>query len=205
MSRKLLTSALVCLAAIGCRQDMHDQRKLEPLEESKFWSDGRASRDPVPGSIARGKLKADRHLFFGREELAEARSGPDDGSEGALVDTFPFPVDKHVLERGRERFDVFCAPCHARTGDGDGMIVRRGFRRPPSLHDDKIRDARVGHLYDVIRRGFGVMPAYETQIPVRDRWAIVAYLRALQLHRRAALGDVPEAEKKRLAGEGEGR
>jgi mono/diheme cytochrome c family protein len=198
MSRKWLTSAAAAIALFGCRQDMHDQRKVEPLEESKFFGDGRGSRDPVPNTIARGRLKTDRHLFYGREEVDPPLDGPDDGTAGELVDTFPFPVTKDVLLRGRERFDVFCSPCHARTGNGDGMIVRRGFLRPPSLHDAKVREARVGHLYDVIRRGLGVMPGYERQIPVNDRWAIVAYLRALQLHKNATVDDVPAADRAKL-------
>jgi mono/diheme cytochrome c family protein len=173
---------------------MHDQPKIEPLEASPFFTDGRGSRSPVEGTVARGHLNADRALHEGRAPGA----GPGAAGAGELVDTLPFPATIEVLARGRERYDIFCAPCHAKTGDGDGMIVRRGFRSPPSLHSDRVRAARLGHLYDVITRGLGAMPAYAAQIPVRDRWAIVAYVRALQLSQRAALADVPDDERARL-------
>jgi cbb3-type cytochrome c oxidase subunit III len=172
-----LALVLACLGLGGCRQDMHDQLKLEPLERSTFFADGRGSRSPVEGTIARGQLMLDRHLYEGRRP-AEGDETEDD--EGIVVEEFPFEVGREVLLRGRERFDIYCSPCHARTGNGDGMVVRRGFRKPPSLHEERLRKAKVGHLYDVIRRGIGAMPAYASQIHVRDRWAIVAYVRALQ-------------------------
>jgi hypothetical protein len=174
---------------------MHDQLKLEPLELSPFYPDGRASRHPVDGTVARGQLRADLHLEEGRRP---APSSPEGATEGELVDTFPFEVTQRHLLRGRQRYDIYCAPCHSKTGDGDGMVVRRGYRKPPSLHDQRLRDARVGHLYDVIRRGFGVMPAYAAVIDVEDRWAVVAYLRALQLSRNARIEDVPAAERQKL-------
>lgn len=193
-----LRVVLAVAALGGCRQDMHDQLKYEPLEKSEMFEDGLASRHPVKGTIARGQLKADRSYYFGREPLTEPLEGPDDGSVGELVASFPHPVDQKMMRRGRQRFDIFCSPCHGQTGNGDGMIVRRGYRQPPSLHSDKVKNAKVGHLYDVIRRGFGVMPAYATMVPVEDRWAIVAYIRALQLSKSATLDDVPPAERAKL-------
>ena len=117
---------------------------------------------------------------------------------GEPCDTFPMPVTREVLLRGQERFDIYCSPCHSRTGDGDGMIVRRGFQRPPTFHRDELRQAKVGYLFEVVTKGLGVMPAHATQIPVEDRWAIVAYLRALQLSRAAPIDDVPEPHRSEL-------
>lgn len=179
-------ASLLLLVVLGCRQDMHDQLKLEPLEGSKFFADGKGSRHPVDGTVARGQLKGDRHLHLGRHASSA------ENAEGDLVDTFPMEVTQALLLRGQERYDIYCSPCHSKTGDGDGMIVRRGFRKPPSLHDDKNRALKVGHIYDVIYRGLGAMPAYRTQIDVEDRWAIVAYVRALQRSQNARIEDVPE-------------
>ncbi len=191
--------------AVGCRQDMHDQPKIEPLEESTLFADGRGARDPVDGTVARGHLDDDRLLYEGRRAApnAEGQASPPSpgtaegrgGGADDLTDVFPYPVTRAMLERGHERFDIFCAPCHSRTGAGDGMIVRRGFRRPPALWDVKLRNAAVGHLFDVVTRGLGSMPAYARQIPVRDRWAILAYVRALQLAHYAELDALPEAER----------
>ncbi len=190
---------LLAVLTVSCRQDMHDQLKVEPLEESDLYEDGRSSRHPVKGTVARGKLKADRHLHFGRGPITEPlKDGIDDGSSGELVDTFPYPVDEAMMKRGQQRYDIFCSPCHSKTGDGNGMVVQRGYRQPPTLHSDKLREASTGHIYDVIRRGLGVMPAYATMIPTEDRWAIVAYVRALQLSQHAELSDVPKDEAARL-------
>jgi mono/diheme cytochrome c family protein len=205
MWRKCLTDARgVALAAVvlgapaaaGCRQDMHDQPKLKPLRASTFFADGRGSRYPVEGTVARGQLKADRVLEEGRAPREPAPAGEaadkgDKGGEEEFVDYLPFPATAEVLARGRERFDIFCSPCHARTGEGDGMIVRRGYRTPPSLHSERVRTAKLGHLYDVITRGLGAMPSCAPQIRPRDRWAIVAYVRALELSQWAPLADVP--------------
>lgn len=120
---------------------------------------------------------------------------------GAVVDEFPFPVTRQILQRGRERFNIYCEPCHGMTGDGDGMIVQRGFRRPPSLHSDHLRAAPAGYVFDVISNGFGVMYSYGYRIVPRDRWAIVSYIRALQLSRQASINDVPAAERKKLQGD----
>jgi len=190
--------AIAMTSVVSCRQDMHDQLKMEPLEETTLFEDHRSSRHPVEGTIPRGHLKADRHLHYGREALVDPPDGPDDGTAGELVNALPYPVTRTLLERGQERYNIFCAPCHSQTGNGDGMIVRRGFNQPPSLHDDKIKTAKLGHLYDVIRRGIGSMPAYATQIPVDDRWSIVAYVRALQLSRSAKIEDVPAADRAKL-------
>jgi len=187
---------------------MHDQNKVEPLERSTFFADERGSREPVDGTVARGQLNSDLHLHEGRRiiekgtaeegeaEEGEAEDSPETKSE--QVDVFPYEVTASMLERGQQRYDIFCTPCHARTGNGDGMTVRRGFPRPPSLHDDRLRQAKVGHLYDVVRRGVGTMPGYAAQIGVDDRWAVVAYMRALQLTRSATIDDVPPIERRRL-------
>lgn len=180
----------ICLFALlllaGCRQDMHDQPKYKPLKSSPFFDDGRASRPLVPDTVARGHLDDDDALHTGK-------SGAD------FVATFPLPITREVLDRGQERYDIYCSPCHDRLGNGEGMIVRRGYRRPPSLHIDRLRATAPGYVFDVISRGFGAMPDYTSQIPVTDRWAIVAYIRALQLSQHAALSDVPPAERATLA------
>jgi mono/diheme cytochrome c family protein len=176
----VVASALLALA--GCRQDMHDQPRYEPLGESTFFADGRSSRAPVDGTVPRGQLRNDPHLYTGKVN-------------GANATVFPFPVDERVMARGRERYDIYCSPCHARTGRGDGMVVQRGYREPPTLHSDRLRSEPPGHFFDVITNGFGAMPDYAAQIRPEDRWAIVAYIRALQLSGRAALADVPPAQR----------
>ncbi len=172
---------VVCLggALAGCRQDMHDQPRYRPLSASNFFADGRASRPLVAGTVPRGQLRADTLLYTGRVN-----------GEDATV--FPFPVTADVMARGRERFDIFCSPCHGRTGRGDGMVVRRGFRPPPTFHSDRLRAVAIGHFFDVMTNGFGAMPSYASQVPARDRWAIAAYVRALQLSEHATLADVPD-------------
>jgi mono/diheme cytochrome c family protein len=161
---------------------MHDQPKYVPLRESTFFADGLSARQPVAGTVARGQLREDALLHTGKVDNADAT-------------VFPFAVDEKVMARGRERYDIFCSPCHARTGDGDGMVVQRGYRPPPTLHSDRLRDAPPGHFFDVITNGFGAMPDYAAQIRAEDRWAIVAYIRALQLSGRAALADVPPSQR----------
>ncbi len=175
--------------AAACQQEMADQPRHKPLARSEFFGDERSARPLVPGTVARGRLDADEPFFSGK-------------SGGVLVEVFPFPVTREVLERGQDRYTIFCAPCHDRVGNGQGMVVQRGFRPPPSFHSDRLRVAPVGHFYDVITSGFGAMPAYAAQVPPRDRWAIVAYIRALQLSQNAALADVPPAERHRLPPEG---
>jgi mono/diheme cytochrome c family protein len=174
----ILAFAALVVAASACRQDMHDQPKYIPLRQSAFFGDERSARPLVPGTVARGQLHEDTLLYSGKVNGADAT-------------VFPFPIDAPVMARGRERFDIYCSPCHGRTGQGDGMIVRRGFRRPPTFHQDRLRNAPVGQIFDVITNGFGAMPDYATQVPPADRWAIVAYLRALQLSEHATLAEVP--------------
>lgn len=169
----------------GCRQDMHDQARYEPLEKSDFFEDGRASRPLVPGTVARGQLRTDTHMSAGKVD-------------GQLVETLPFPVTRALLERGQERYNIYCTPCHDRLGSGQGMIVRRGLRHPPSLHIDRLREAPLGHFFDVMSNGFGAMADYAAQIPPQDRWAIAAYIRALQLSQHATLADVPADMQARL-------
>lgn len=164
--------ALVLLTLTGCREDMQDQPRLKPLRQSDFYSDGRSSRAPVAGTVARGEARTDSYFYTGY-------AGKDPG------DYLPFPATKEVLERGHQRFDIFCAPCHSRLGDGNGMVVQRGYRRPPSYHIERLRSAPLGHFYDVMTNGFGAMPDYAAQIPPADRWAIAAYIRALQLSQHA--------------------
>jgi mono/diheme cytochrome c family protein len=171
-----------CLAAglltAGCRQDMHDQPKFKPYAKSEFFADRRSARPLVDGTIARGHLRDDAVLYTGK-------------ADGQPVAAFPFAVTAEVMARGQERFDIFCSPCHGRTGAGDGMIVRRGYRKPPTFHQDRLRQAAPGYTFDVITSGFGAMPDYAQQIPVRDRWAIAAYVKALQRSQHAAADRLP--------------
>jgi mono/diheme cytochrome c family protein len=186
---KARTTAVVVivLLTVACRQDMHDQPTLSALEATPFFEDRSASRLPVEGTVARGELREDELLYTGMM-----------GDEPAAV--FPFPVDDAVMARGQEMFNAFCSHCHGQTGAGDGMVVQRGFTRPPDLADVRLREAPVGHIFTVITNGFGAMPDHAAQIRVRDRWAITAYVRALQLARAATLDDVPPAERSKLEG-----
>jgi hypothetical protein len=182
----LLVAVSAALAAGGCRQDMHNQPKYKPLAESGFYGDHRSARPIVDGTVARGDLEGDDALFTGKVN-------------GQDVTEFPFPVTDGLMARGRERYDIFCSPCHDRTGRGNGMVVKRGYRQPPSFHIDRLRQAPVGHFFDVMTIGFGAMPDYRVQIPARDRWAIVAYIRALQASQHSTLDAVPPAEREKLA------
>ena len=176
---KTSTLILACVLALSACTDMKDQPRYEPLEASTFFADGRAARPLVEGTVARGHLKADDHLYRG---LA---------ADGTFATEFPFPVTAQVLARGRERFDIFCSPCHGQTGYGDGMIVQRGYKQPPSFHTDRARGLQAGYVFDVISNGFGVMASYAAQVKTEDRWAIVAYLRALQWSQNAPVDAVP--------------
>ena len=183
---KLLgAAALLMLSAAACRQDMHDQPKYIPLRESSFFNDARSARPFVQGTVARGELHDDALLYTGKVDGADAT-------------VFPFAVDDKVMARGQERFNIYCSPCHGRTGLGDGMVVRRGYRRPPSYLDQRLIDAPVGHFFDVITSGFGAMPDYAAQIRVEDRWAIIAYIRALQLSGHATMADVPADQRGKI-------
>jgi hypothetical protein len=174
----LLAAVFLC----GCRQDMHDQPRYKPLAATDFFGDRRSARPDVPGTVARGELRIDTVRYTGKAN-----------GEDAL--DFPFPIGRADLERGRERFNIYCSPCHGRVGDGNGMIVRRGFKRAASYHTDKLRNAPPGHFFDVITNGFGAMPSYASRIMPDDRWRITAYIRALQLSENATIADVPAEQR----------
>lgn len=180
MRRNALTLLVVTLGVVlaACRQDMHNGPRYRPLQSTTFFANGSSSRMVVANTVARGQLNEDRHLYEGVVD-------------GRPAETFPMPVTADVMARGHERFDVFCSPCHGMTGVGNGMIVQRGFRQPPSFHDERLRNAPVGYYFDVITHGFGMMQDYAAQVPVADRWAIAAYIRALQTSRSATVADVP--------------
>jgi mono/diheme cytochrome c family protein len=164
---------------------MRDQPRYEPLEASEFFADGMSARPLVSGTVARGQLHADEPFYTGK-------------ADGEFVTEIPLQLDRDLLERGQERFNIYCAVCHAPTGEGDGMIVQRGFRKPPSYHIERLQNAPAGHFFDVMTNGFGAMPSYRVQVAPRDRWAIVAYIRVLQLSRNATLENVPPAERAKL-------
>lgn len=168
---------------------MHVQPKYKPYEPSSFFDDGRSERPVVPGTVARGHLEIDEHLYQGK-------------INGALAETFPFPITRQDLERGRERYNIYCAPCHDYVGSGHGMIVQRGFPPPPSYHIDRLRQAPVGHFFDVMTNGYGAMYSYASRVTPEDRWRIAAYIRALQLSQKASLADAPQAEQRQLQGLG---
>lgn len=182
MRRNVLVLALAVLAAAGCRQDMHDGPKYKALRASDFFADGRSARNLPAGTVARGWLRDDDALYTGRVN-------------GEFVDQFPFPIGRDELERGRQRFNIYCTPCHGRLGDGKGMVVQRGLRQAASYHNDRLRQEKVGYFFDVITNGFGAMQGYAEQVPVRDRWLIIAYIRALQLSQNARIEDVPADER----------
>jgi mono/diheme cytochrome c family protein len=175
---------------LGCsKEDMVIQPRVKPYQESAFFVDGQASRPLVAGTIARGQLHLDQAYYEGK--LGDL-----------LVDKIPAKVDRALLERGQERYNIYCSPCHSRLGDGRGMIVQRGFPPPPSFHDQRLLDAPSGHYFNVISKGYGAMYSYASRIPTDDRRAIVAYIRALQLSQHAVLDDVPAQERPRLEEEG---
>lgn len=182
-----LAVGLLVLLLPGCRQDMHDQAKYEAYEASPFFANATSARPLPAGTVPRGFLREDVHFYTGMTPDLQTAT------------TFPFPVTEKVLLRGRERYDIFCAPCHDRVGTGNGMIVRRGFRRPSSFHVHRLREAAVGYFFDVITHGFGTMPSYASQIPPEDRWAIVAYIRALQFSQHAPVAELPPADREGLA------
>ena len=191
----LLLTVHCLLFTVSCRQDMQDQPRMKPFRSTTFFRDGMSSRPPVTGTVPRGHLRADREFFTGKKSTAgtSAPAGPQtatppggSAAQGIAaypddLEEFPLPITHDVVKRGKERYDIFCSACHGMTGNGDGMIVRRGFRRAASFHTDSLRQAPVGHYFDAITNGWGAMPSYAAQIPARDRWAIVAYIRALQL------------------------
>lgn len=175
----------VAVTAGACRQDMHDAPRYEPLEASEVLARGTSAQMLAEGTVARGHLNDD-------ELLATGKMG------GQAVDQFPFAITRADIDRGEVQFNAFCSPCHGRTGEGNGMVVQRGFRQPPSFHIDRLRQAPAGEVFDRITNGFGVMPDYRSQIDVSDRWRIVAYFRALQASHQGSRADVPAAEMSRL-------
>lgn len=182
-----LLIAGVCLIGAGCRRDMQDQPKMKPFRGTTFFGDGLSARQPIQGTIARGFLRDNAEYFTGKKSVRSAPAPT--GTPNAFADdieTFPFAITEDTVKRGRQRYEIFCSACHGFTGYGDGMIVRRGFRRAASFHDDRLRQAPVGHFFDAITNGWGAMPSYASQIPVQDRWAIIAYVRALQLSQQNA-------------------
>jgi mono/diheme cytochrome c family protein len=182
-----LALASLSLLTAGCaRLDMQDQPKYRPQRPSQFFADGRSERQPVEGTVARGAIDDDTAFYEGKD------------AAGKDVTEFPIAVNKEVIVRGQQRFDIYCSPCHGRIGNGLGMIVRRGFKQPPSYHIDRLRDAPVGHFYDVISNGYGAMLNYAAQVQPRDRWAIVAYIRALQYSENANINDLPAEAKAKL-------
>lgn len=192
LSQKILRASvppwfllLVSAFTLGCEQDMADQPRYEALEPSTFFDDGAASRHPPVGTVARGHLNADEHFSTGRVG-------------GELATEFPQPVTAEILHRGQERYRIYCTPCHDQTGSGRGMVVQRGFPQPPSFHTDRLRQAPVGHFFDVISNGFGRMYDYSAQLSPDDRWAVVAYLRALQLSQYAPAEALPEEDVQKL-------
>jgi mono/diheme cytochrome c family protein len=164
---------------------MHQAPRYDPLEESPVLPKGSSAQPLVAGTVARGFLNDDEPLNTGK-------------LNGSAVTTFPFAITREDLDRGQQRFDIYCAPCHGRTGQGNGLVVQRGYRQPPSYHQDRLRNVPVGYFFDVITNGFGVMPDYRDQVKVGDRWRIVAYIRALQLSQHATAADVPADEMKKL-------
>ena len=175
-------AACICLFASSCRRDMQVQPRYNPYDASSFFDDGRSVREPVPGTVARGHLHLDELLYTGKVD-------------GKDSEVFPFPVTRSDLERGRSEYNIYCSPCHDYTGSGRGMIVLRGFPQPPSFHMDRLRAAPVGHFFDVITNGLGVMYPYNDRVAPEDRWRIAAYVRALQLSQNSTVADVPSAER----------
>lgn len=173
------------LLTCGCRREMYNQPRSDPLEPSAFFKDGAASRPLVPGTVARGHLDADPAFYRGTV-----------GTN--FVEEFPTAVTRQVLERGRERYQIYCSVCHGSTGDGNGMIPQRGYPHPPSYHTDRLRQAPVGHYYDVITRGYGVMYSYASRVEPADRWAITAYIRTLQLSQNSHFNDLSPTERSKL-------
>jgi mono/diheme cytochrome c family protein len=235
----LFLTAACCLFPLACTQQMSNQPKYEPLEPSGFFDDATSARPLVEGTVPRGSLREDTHLYTGRSDVSRSGSpgtgtgqipsGPNSGLElsqgntlpprsnpplpaaplpGAKIgpgytSTFPLPISPEVLDRGEERFNIYCSPCHDRLGTGNGMVVQRGYRHPPSFHTERLRQAPVGYFFDVITNGFGAMPDYSAQLVPSDRWAVIAYIRALQLSQNATLVDVPPEERSKLQSGGQ--
>ena len=184
-SRQWLAAAALAFATVACRQDMHDQPKYVPLRGSTFFADGASARPLPAGTVARGHLRDDAYLYSGKVNDEPANE-------------FPFPVTEQVMARGQVAFNAYCSHCHGQTGDGDGMVVQRGYTRPPALWSDRVKNKPVGHIFDVITNGFGAMPDHAAQVKVSDRWAIAAYVRALQTSAAGSVNDVPAGRREQL-------
>ncbi|MEO6589316.1 MAG: cytochrome c [Pyrinomonadaceae bacterium] len=196
MSKVLIFAVLIFtfLFATSCRYDMQDQPRYKAYKQSDFFSDGKAMRDPVEGTVARGQLRENKAFWTGKKENPDSAAQVQtttDAKGNTLVSSFPndlekipVPVTEELVNRGQQRFNIYCIVCHGAVGNGDGMVVRRGYPQPPTYHDDRLRNAPDGHFFDVITNGWGKMNSYGSQIPAADRWAIVAYIRALQISQR---------------------
>jgi len=189
ISTSLFLLVLPVLALTGCRQDMHDQPKYKYLRGSEFFTDGRSARPLVQNTVARGQMHDDSIFYTG---MIAGPAGPAPATE------FPIAITKQVIDRGQERFNIYCSPCHGQLGAGNGMIVQRGFKQPPSYHIDRLRQVGVGHFYDVITNGYGAMYSFADRVQPADRWAIAAYIRALQRSQNVNVADVPANERGEL-------
>lgn len=174
------------LALTACRQDMHDQPRYKAAGQSAFFADGRNNRPLVPGTVARGRLQEDDHLYRGK-------------IDGKPAETYPFPITADILKRGRDRYAIYCTPCHSPQGDGNGMVVQRGMKRPPSYHIERLQKSPPGYFFDVITNGFGAMYDYSERIDVNDRWAIVAYVQTLQQSQNTKASDLTPEERTKLS------
>jgi mono/diheme cytochrome c family protein len=198
LNHKALLLSVVLLAALllaGCRRDMQEQPRYDPLAGTNFFGDGRSARPQVEGTVAWGRwttqppdpafLRTDQARYLGKVDNQE-------------IDYFPFPITRADLDRGQQRYNAYCSPCHSRIGDGNGMVVRRGFKQAASYHTQRLINAPVGHFFDVITNGIGQMPSYASRVEPDDRWRIAAYIRVLQLSQDAPLDTVPTAQRSDL-------
>lgn len=187
LSKVVMGGLVVCmvLMATGCHQSMYDQDKFKKpnmqTEATHLFENGQISRPRVPGTVSQSQVLADEHFYTGQ-------------IDGEYVTEFPYPITIQILRRGQDRFDIFCAPCHGRVGNGMGMVQRHGLTPPANYHDKRLREASVGYIFDVITNGFRNMYPYGPKLPPEDRWAIIAYVRALQLSQNATCDDVPDGK-----------
>ena len=198
LSRSAIYCLLItafCLLSVGCRYDMQDQPRYKAHKQSDFFTDGKAMRELPEGTVPRGFLREDKAFYTGKTEAGQTNSAPNPSATpttdaagntlvtdfSGLISEFPLPITEELVDRGEQRYKVFCIVCHGPVGNGDGMIVKRGFSKPPTYNDDRLRNAPVGHFYNVITNGQGKMSSYASQVPPADRWAIVAYIRTLQI------------------------
>jgi mono/diheme cytochrome c family protein len=186
--RNVLLGSVVaaCFVAVACRNDMHNQPRYKPFASTPFFGDGRSERPAIEDTVARGQLHLDEARYTGK-------------INGQDIDYLPIQITRADVTRGRERFNIYCSPCHGRLGDGHGLVVTRGLRQPPSFHDERLLTAQVGHFFDVMTNGYGAMFSYASRVPVDDRWRIVAYIRALQLSQNAP-PELAEAAAKKAGG-----